>query len=161
MLQLFNRIDAVTELKLPAERLKADLEQRLDRTQQTRVEVAAGDCTPEIWLRELVARPFVQPPVTNTAPTFVQTSGVQVQATEETLSLREVDVLRMVAAGANYAEIAQQLVISRHTVKTNVAHILAKLGAIAIEHIGLQQIGWSFKGESIGNGEIADIDITK
>ena len=57
----------------------------------------------------------------------MQPAGVHVAATGETLSPREIDVLRLIAGGANNSEIAQQLVISLHTVKTHVAHILAKL----------------------------------
>jgi ATP/maltotriose-dependent transcriptional regulator MalT len=57
----------------------------------------------------------------------VPVGGLFVASTGETLSPREVDVLRLIAAGANNATIAQQLVISIHTVKTHVANILAKL----------------------------------
>jgi ATP/maltotriose-dependent transcriptional regulator MalT len=43
------------------------------------------------------------------------------------LTLREVEVLRLMAQGASNAAIAAQLVISVHTVKRHVASILAKL----------------------------------
>ncbi|HET9222412.1 MAG TPA: LuxR C-terminal-related transcriptional regulator, partial [Roseiflexaceae bacterium] len=55
-------------------------------------------------------------------------SGVYIARTGETLTPREVDVLRLLANGASNPQIAERLVISLHTVKTHVAHILAKLG---------------------------------
>ena len=54
---------------------------------------------------------------------------VAVPGTSEVLSAREVEVLRLLASGATNAEIASSLVISAHTAKTHVAHILTKLGA--------------------------------
>ena len=65
-------------------------------------------------------------PSTHDTP-IVPLGGLFVAETGETLSPREVEVLRLIAVGANNAAIAQQLVISLHTVKTHVAHILAKL----------------------------------
>ncbi len=43
------------------------------------------------------------------------------------LSPREVDILRLVAAGKTNGEIAEELVISLSTVKTHVQHIISKL----------------------------------
>jgi DNA-binding NarL/FixJ family response regulator len=56
------------------------------------------------------------------------------------LSLRELEVLRLLVAGRSNAEIAERLFISRRTVTTHVSHIFAKLGvatraeAIAFAH---------------------------
>ena len=46
----------------------------------------------------------------------------------EPISLREVDVLELLAAGLTYAEIADRLVVSVNTVRSHVKHLYSKLG---------------------------------
>jgi DNA-binding NarL/FixJ family response regulator len=46
----------------------------------------------------------------------------------EVLSVREIDVLRLLAHGLANKEIARDLMITEKTVKTHVSSILAKLG---------------------------------
>ncbi len=45
------------------------------------------------------------------------------------LTDREAQILRLIAQGRSNAEISAQLIVSAETVKTHVAHVLAKLGA--------------------------------
>lgn len=129
LLHLLNAVDAKAELKPLVARLEADLEHALPWAQQAAAIEAAHKREVESWLRELAARTFTS---TTSAPDpalkIVQTAGFLITATGETLSPRELEVLRLIARGANNAAIAEQLVISLHTVKTHVAHILAKLG---------------------------------
>lgn len=79
------------------------------------------------------------------SPMPARTGSVRVPKTGDLLTLREVEVLQLMAQGASNAEIAAQLVISIHTVKKHVASILAKLNvssraAAAIRARDLQEL---------------------
>jgi DNA-binding NarL/FixJ family response regulator len=50
-------------------------------------------------------------------------------ATDEALSEREIDVLRLIAAGNSNKQIADHLVVAEATIKSRVTNILSKLGA--------------------------------
>ena len=73
-------------------------------------------------------------------------SPLEAKATPGGLTMREVEVLRLIAAGLTNKEIGAALVISEHTVARHVQNMLAKLGcpsrtalaAFAVEH-GLAQ----------------------
>ena len=56
------------------------------------------------------------------------------EALVESLSRREIDVLRLIAAGHDNAEIAGSLYIAPSTVKTHVNNIFGKLGAASRTH---------------------------
>jgi DNA-binding NarL/FixJ family response regulator len=60
---------------------------------------------------------------------FAGAAPAQHQRALSGLTPREVEVLRLVARGLSNAEIANELVVSEHTTKTHVAHILQKLDA--------------------------------
>lgn len=65
-----------------------------------------------------------------------------VHATDDTLTDREIDVLKLIGAGNGNKQIADKLSISEATVKARVTNILSKLGANDRAHavtIGLQR----------------------
>jgi len=79
---------------------------------------------------EIAARALAGLGVTVDLPdsaTQSRAAGVRVPETGDLLTLREIEVLRLMAQGTSNADIAAQLVISIHTVKKHVASILAKL----------------------------------
>lgn len=57
------------------------------------------------------------------------TRPVAVPGSDDVLSAREVEVLRLLAAGSSNQDIADTLVVSMNTVKTHVQRVLAKLDA--------------------------------
>jgi predicted ATPase/DNA-binding CsgD family transcriptional regulator len=62
--------------------------------------------------------------IATSPPSTVSSKGTSVQG----LSLREQEVLRLIAAGFSNAQIARTLFVSPRTASTHAAHILAKLG---------------------------------
>ena len=65
-------------------------------------------------------RPALAPALAATAPSAGDLGGI--------LTVREVEVLRRVAAGATNREIAAQMYLSAGTVKNHVSRILDRLG---------------------------------
>jgi len=117
-----------------AAQLRADLERRLTPAAcaQAAERAPAGDLLP--WLEELCARgpaptqPSLPPPAIDDSTPIVPSGALFVAETGAVLSPREVEVLRLLMAGASNRAIADTLVISLHTAKHHVASILAKLG---------------------------------
>lgn len=102
--------------------LGADLADRIPGA--TYVQLSGEDHLP--WLGDVGA-------VTDATVAFLQGREPRTEPTGDTaatraLSAREVEVLRLVAAGSTDTEIAEQLVLSTHTVHRHVSNIRAKLG---------------------------------
>jgi DNA-binding NarL/FixJ family response regulator len=57
----------------------------------------------------------------------ISSRSVESNQSEESLTSREIDVLRLLAQGASNPQIGQELNISVNTVKTHISHILDKL----------------------------------
>jgi LuxR family maltose regulon positive regulatory protein len=87
---------------------------------------AAADAVPRDYLARLVEA-FEQAGLPVRPP--VRSGGVVVAGLVEPLSPRELEVLRLLAAGRSNQAIAAELVISLDTVKRHVSHVLDKLQA--------------------------------
>jgi DNA-binding NarL/FixJ family response regulator len=85
--------------------------------------VAAGDALLEPSATRRLIEAYVAAPATNAAPARPTTT------LPASLTAREVEILRLVAAGRTNSEIADRLYISPHTCKSHVSHILTKLEA--------------------------------
>jgi DNA-binding CsgD family transcriptional regulator len=113
-------------------RLRAHLERRLNLAQRAAAEQLARTRPLLPWLQELSAQLVVpvevKAPIGSVAGAPIAPAGaLPVAETGETLSRREVEVLRLVARGASNVAIADRLIISPHTVKRHVANICQKL----------------------------------
>lgn len=72
-------------------------------------------------------RPSLHPTIAFKLVQELRQPPKELPPTEDPLTEREVDVLRLVAKGMSNQEIADNLVISERTVRTHISHILDKL----------------------------------
>jgi ATP/maltotriose-dependent transcriptional regulator MalT len=115
----------------PALQLRADLEDRLAPAQRAAAVEQVRKKPLLSWLEELCARPPRLPATPRPAPDppIVPSGALFIAETGAVLSPREVEVVRLLIAGLGNQAIADTLVISLHTAKKHVAHVLEKLGA--------------------------------
>jgi ATP/maltotriose-dependent transcriptional regulator MalT len=128
LLLAIERIPGAYETHQRADRLRDQLQRHLNPDQQaSAVALSRRPLLP--WLMEIADRPAIaQPAAPAPAPPSIPPGGLYLAETGETLSPREVQVLRLVIGGASNPAIADTLVISRFTAKNHVASILQKLG---------------------------------
>jgi len=110
--------------------LRAEVEGRLGPAAAA---VVAGPGPVRLLLEELCARAGIgahasRAPAAPTARAPRLESGLFIVETGETISPRELEVLRMLVAGASNQLIADTLIISLYTTKHHVASVLHKLG---------------------------------
>jgi len=117
MLTTFDVDDYVYEaLRLGASGFMLKDAPAAELTRAVRV-VAAGDAL----LAPAITRRFIEEVTRNRRPASRQTRAL------DTLTVREREVLELIARGMSNAEIAEHLVVAEQTVKTHVGRVLAKL----------------------------------
>jgi len=129
--------------------VKADVAAELEAAWRTTVRLGAAPLRTEIETLagrariKLAPEPAADGSATEVAPAIVAAGATRVPSTHG-LSAREIEVLRLVAAGRSNGEIAERLFITRKTAGVHVTHILNKLGvsnrveaAMAAARLGL------------------------
>jgi DNA-binding CsgD family transcriptional regulator len=91
---------------------------------------------------DVLAYALQQPPAKPPAPAVSERA---------TLTARELQVTRLVAAGRSNKEIAAELVISQRTAENHVEHILAKLGFTSRAQVA----AWVAASQPEGDGRLA------
>jgi predicted ATPase/DNA-binding NarL/FixJ family response regulator/transcriptional regulator with XRE-family HTH domain len=112
--------------------LRGEIEARLDAGARALYKQPARTEHLIAWLEELCARPSMSIDAQASAPPehggqILAAGALYLAGTSEALSAREIEVLDLVARGASNAAIADQLIISPHTVKRHIANIFEKL----------------------------------
>jgi NarL family two-component system response regulator LiaR len=81
-------------------------------------------------LREVISgATWMQPEVEQLLPPFASSGeGNGSAGSQRPLTARELEVLKLIAAGLSNAQIAYQLHISEQTVKTHIGHLMRKIG---------------------------------
>lgn len=117
----------------------ATLKRAAELANQWSSRIAAHEIGPErellAWLQHLAKHPWTKAVTTPQAPKPV---GLHISATNETLSPREVEVLRLLIGGATNPAIAEALVISPFTAKHHVGNVLQKLGVTSRTQAAVQ-----------------------
>lgn len=122
---------------------KALLVERIERQRQYVLDVcdaARGSIVGTNLVRPIALRADTVLPAEIKAPTSTALPGVRQSKTNQaaqgrdssrlgTLTIREREVLGLLASGATNAQLADQLTVAESTVKSHVKHILHKLGA--------------------------------
>jgi DNA-binding NarL/FixJ family response regulator len=73
--------------------------------------------------------PVAEPALAGLAAESASSTGTAVVARDDGLTVREVEVLRLLAGGLTNREIARRLVLSPRTVENHVFRIYARIGA--------------------------------
>ena len=130
--------------------VRADVADTLRAAHDTALRLGAAPLAASIEALARRARVQLQPPAAtdSSVPPAVARGKWARPASPAGLSAREIEVLRLVAAGRSNGEIAERLFITRKTAGVHVTHILDKLGvsnrveaAMAAARLGLANSG--------------------
>ena len=96
--------------------------------QQRGRRLSLDDVVAELLAIDVSAGPTPRAAGASSSPPQAPPSGAA-SALPDGLSAREAEVLKLIAAGCSTREIAEQLVISSHTVERHITHVYQKIGA--------------------------------
>lgn len=94
-----------------------------------RLMVLGGEHIPPELCVPVAAAPAAEPGEERVAPGRSGSAAGRARATPDALTVREVEVLELVARGFQNKNVAAMLNLSEHTVKLHMHHIISKLGA--------------------------------